>query len=95
MILRIAILLTMVCCVALLSGVPKCSAEEIQGGKEGQEHRTMEGVEIQGTVEKPHAVYVIPWSDIQDTVQENMPLKRSFREEILKPVDHEEFHRKE
>lgn len=100
MILRIAFLM-MIAHALFGSELSIGLAQEVQGdrvnpvsGKPSKEHLTMEGVEIQGTLEQPHAVYVIPWGDIQDTVGENKPLNRSFREEILKPVDREQFYRR-
>jgi len=57
------------------------------------EHLLMEGTEIQGTVEKPHVVYIVPWKEIHPLTQGEIPLRRSFREEILEPVDRDRFHR--
>ena len=53
----------------------------------------MGGTEIQGTVEKPHVVYVVPWKDGQDVKEQEIPLERSFREDILKMVDYGRFKR--
>lgn len=52
----------------------------------------MEGTEIQGTLEKPHVVYVVPWKDIS-SAEGDIPLRRSFRQELLEPVDRARFQR--
>jgi hypothetical protein len=57
------------------------------------EQLLMEGTEIQGTLEKPHVVYVIPWKEIPHDSDEGISLRRSFRNEILEPVDRESFQR--
>jgi hypothetical protein len=53
----------------------------------------MEGTEIQGTLEKPHVVYVVPWKDAS-RVEGNIPLRRSFEHELLEPVDRSRFERR-
>lgn len=60
-------------------------------GSKNIEQLLMEGTEIQGTLEKPHVVYVIPWKELSSSVEEGTPLRRSFRNEILEPVDREQF----
>ena len=62
-----------------------------QEGSKNVEQLLMEGTEIQGTLEKPHVVYVIPWKELSSSVEEGTPLRRSFRNEILEPVDREQF----
>ncbi|MFQ5543587.1 MAG: hypothetical protein ACE5FY_04450 [Nitrospiria bacterium] len=57
------------------------------------ERLLMGGTEIQGTIEKPHVVYVVPWKDAKDIMHQEIPLERSFREEILKKVDYDRFRR--
>jgi hypothetical protein len=52
----------------------------------------MEGTEIQGTLEKPHVVYVVPWKDTS-SVDGDIPLRRSFQQELLEPVDRAQFQR--
>ncbi len=52
----------------------------------------MEGTEIQGTLEKPHVVYVVPWKDMS-SVEGDIPLRRSFQQELLEPVDRARFQR--
>jgi hypothetical protein len=52
----------------------------------------MEGTEIQGTLEKPHVVYVVPWKDTS-SVEGDIPLRRSFQQELLEPVDRARFQR--
>lgn len=52
----------------------------------------MEGTEIQGTLEKPHVVYVVPWKDTS-SVEGDIPLRRSFQYELLEPVDRARFQR--
>jgi len=60
-------------------------------GSKNIEQLLMEGTEIQGTLEKPHVVYVIPWKALSSSVEEGTPLRRSFRNEVLEPVDREQF----
>lgn len=52
----------------------------------------MEGTEIQGTLEKPHVVYVVPWKDTA-SMEGDIPLRRSFQQELLDPVDRARFQR--
>lgn len=52
----------------------------------------MEGTEIQGTLEKPHVVYVVSWKDTS-AVKGDIPLRRSFERELLEPVDRARFQR--
>jgi hypothetical protein len=52
----------------------------------------MEGTEIQGTLETPHVVYVVPWKETS-SVQGDIPLRRSFGQELLEPVDRARFQR--
>ncbi len=52
----------------------------------------MEGTEIQGTLEKPHVVYVVPWKDTASE-ETDIPLRRSFGQELLEPVDRARFQR--
>jgi len=54
----------------------------------------MEGTEIQGTLEKPHVVYVVPWKDTTSITGGDIPLRRSFSEEIFEPVDRAGFQRR-
>jgi len=67
------------------------------GGPTGTEANVerflMEGTEIQGTLEKPHVVYVVPWKDTTSITGGEIPLRRSFSEEILEPVDRARFQR--
>ncbi|MFQ5588563.1 MAG: hypothetical protein ACE5F7_06965 [Nitrospiria bacterium] len=58
------------------------------------ERLLMGGTEIQGTVEKPHVVYVVPWSRETTLNREEIPIERSFKDEILEPVDHIRFRRR-
>jgi len=64
------------------------------GASEGVEKLMMEGTEIQGTLEKPHVVYVIPWKKLPSDADEGISFHRSFRNEILEPVDRESFQRR-
>jgi hypothetical protein len=64
-----------------------------QEGSKNIEQLLMEETEIQGTLEKPHVVYVIPWKELPPVVEGTIPLRRSFRNEILEPVDRERFQR--
>lgn len=52
----------------------------------------MEGTEIRGTLETPHVVYVVPWKDTS-SVEGDIPLRRSFEQELLEPVDRARFQR--
>jgi hypothetical protein len=88
-IVRLLISLALLAAAAMIPA-PLSLAEEKQGGP--TEHRFMEGTEIQGTLEKPHAVYVIPWGDIPESGPGHYSIRRSFRNEILAPVNPEEFH---
>jgi hypothetical protein len=58
---------------------------------ENVEKLMMEGTEIQGTLDKPHVVYVIPWNNLPSDPDGGISLRRSFRNEILEPVDREHF----
>lgn len=64
------------------------------GSSAGVEKLMMEGTEIQGTLEKPHVVYVIPWKKPPSDADEGISLRRDFRNEILEPVDRESFQRR-
>ena len=57
------------------------------------ERLMMEGTEIPGTLEEPHVVYVVPWKEIPSLTQGEIPLRRSFKEEILEAVDRDRFQR--
>jgi len=69
----------------------KKSEPSQQEGSKNVEQLLMEGTEIRGTLEKPHVVYVIPWKELSSSIEEGAPLRRSFRNEILEPVDREQF----
>lgn len=60
-------------------------------GSKNIEQLLMEGTEIQGTLEKPHVVYVIPWKQLPPSIEEGVPIRRNFKNEILEPVDREQF----
>jgi len=71
-------------------------AEEASGTPEkgdapGVERLLMGGTEIQGTVEKPHVIYVVPWREDGAAEEREIPFERSFKEEILAPVDFDRF----
>jgi hypothetical protein len=64
------------------------------GGADANVERfLMEGTEIQGTLEKPHVVYVVPWKHAPSAVDNDIPLRRSFEQELLEPVDRARFQR--
>lgn len=63
------------------------------GADANVERFLMEGTEIQGTLEKPHVVYVVPWRDTTSITGGEIPLRRSFAAEILEPVDRARFQR--
>ncbi len=69
------------------------SKGENLGQERGLERLMMGGTEIQGTVEKPHVVYVVPWKEDTSLSQQEISYERSFREEILEPVDRDRFQR--
>lgn len=62
------------------------------GSAANVERFLMEGTEIQGTLEKPHVVYVVPWKETSE-VEGDIPLRRSFQQELLEPVDRARFQR--
>ncbi|HTN42947.1 MAG TPA: hypothetical protein VMN77_04030 [Nitrospiria bacterium] len=73
-------------------GAEKRTQEQPQReGSTNTERLLMEGTEIQGTLEKPHVVYVIPWKVLPPATEEGVPLRRSFTNEILEPVDRDQF----
>ncbi len=57
------------------------------------EHILMGGTEIQGTLEKPHVVYVVPWNRETTAKQDEIPFERSFKNEILETIDYLRFKR--
>jgi hypothetical protein len=63
------------------------------GGDANVERFLMEGTEIQGTLEQPHVVYVVPWKNSPSAVNNDIPLRRSFEQELLEPVDRARFQR--
>jgi len=84
-------------CGILLAGTAGGAAERESPPeaeqKSGLERLMMGGTEIQGTVEKPHVVYVVPWKNDTSTSRQDISYERSFREEILEPVDRDRFQR--
>ncbi len=66
---------------------------EFGGTDASVERFLMEGTEIQGTLEQPHVVYVVPWKNAPSTVDNDIPLRRSFEQELLEPVDRTRFQR--
>ena len=75
------------------------AADAVPGGGESPgtdanvERFLMEGTEVQGTLETPHVVYVVPWRDTTSVTGGDIPLRRSFLGEILEPVDRARFQR--
>ena len=63
------------------------------GSDANVERFLMEGTEIQGTLEKPHVVYVVPWKETESASGGDIPLRRSFQQELLEPVDRARFQR--
>ncbi|MFQ5597577.1 MAG: hypothetical protein ACE5GK_05945 [Nitrospiria bacterium] len=55
------------------------------------ERLTMGGSEIQGTIEKPHVVYLVPWKDTPLPNEQDMMFDRSFKDEILENIDYDRF----
>ncbi len=80
--------------LAVAAGLP-ANMPPGEEGKDGEEtnveHFLMEGTEIPGTLEKPHVVYVVPWKEISPAKQDEIPVWRSFKDEILEPVDRDRF----
>ncbi len=72
-----------------VSGEPLSKTQK-KGGPD-VERLLMGGTEIQGTIEKPHVVYIVPWKEGGDGMEREIPFERSFREEILAPVDFARF----
>jgi hypothetical protein len=66
---------------------------ESEGTDASVERFLMEGTEIQGTLEQPHVVYVVPWKHAPSAVDNEIPLRRSFEHELLEPVDRTRFQR--
>lgn len=85
---------------AVLSAVGLASAADIApvgaesiGTDTNVERFLMEGTEIQGTLEQPHVAYVVPWKNTLSAVDNDIPLRRSFEQELLEPVDRTRFQR--
>ena len=80
----------------LVESIPAAEPASNRGTPAGSdvsiERALMEGTEIQGTLEKPHVVYVVPWKDVA-SAEGDIPLRRSFRQELLEPVDRARFQR--
>ena len=72
---------------------PSAETTDMNEKAPGVERLLMQGTEIQGTVEKPHVVYVVPWKDDTAAAEREIPFERSFKEEILAPVDYGRFQR--
>ncbi len=70
------------------------SSETQKKGEPGVERLLMGGTEIQGTIEKPHVVYIVPWGEGAGAGEREIPFERSFRAEILAPVDFARFQSK-
>ncbi len=85
-----AVLLT----VGLVSAADTAPVGAASGGADASVERfLMEGTEIQGTLEQPHVVYVVPWKNAPSAVDNDIPLRRSFEQELLEPVDRTRFQR--
>jgi hypothetical protein len=80
--------------VGLVSAADTAPAGAESGGADASVERfLMEGTEIQGTLEQPHVVYVVPWKYTPSAVDNDIPLRRSFEQELLEPVDRTRFQR--
>ncbi len=55
------------------------------------ERAFMRGTEIQGTIEKPHVVYIVPWKEENEPSKGEIVLDRSFKAEILEPIEYGRF----
>lgn len=77
----------------LSAEAPSAEATDTKQQAPAVERLLMQGTEIQGTVEKPHVVYVVPWKDDTGAAEREIPFERSFKEEILAPVDYGRFQR--
>ncbi len=88
----------MVFIIGCFSSFPAwASAEEVgltnqqTDTSEKVERLFMGGTEIQGTLEKPHVVYVVPWNREVTVKQNEFPFERSFKDEIMETIDHIRF----
>ncbi|MFZ5876345.1 MAG: hypothetical protein ACOYXU_08040 [Nitrospirota bacterium] len=80
--------------IGLASAADPTPAGTESGGSDANVERfLMEGTEIQGTLEQPHVVYVVPWKNTPSAVDNDIPLRRSFEQELLEPVDRTRFQR--
>ncbi len=70
---------------------PETQAEGEKG--EEVERAFMGGTEIQGSIEKPHVVYIVPWKEGGKPSKGEINFDRSFKEEILAPLEYSQFHR--
>jgi hypothetical protein len=55
------------------------------------DHLFLEGSSIQGNLDKPHVVYIVPWKDIPSNAGDPLLFQRSFLNDILVPVDRDRF----
>lgn len=78
--------------VGLAEGMRSSEGQSLEKG-EAVERLMMRGTEIQGTVEKPHVVYIVPWKETTAPAGREIPIHRSFRNEILEPVVIDRFQR--
>lgn len=69
-------------------------AQADQENGEEVERAFMGGTEIQGSIEKPHVVYIVPWKEGGKPSKGEINFDRSFKEEILEPLEYSQFHRK-
>jgi hypothetical protein len=78
-----------------LAGAAESNHQEGEktGGGTNIERFMMEGTEIPGSLEEPHVVYVVPWKEVPSLTQGDISIRRSFKEEILEPVDRDRFQR--
>lgn len=71
----------------------QAETQEDENKGEGVERAFMGGMEIQGTIEKPHVVYIVPWKESGKPSKGEIVFDRSFRDEILEPLEYGRFQR--
>jgi hypothetical protein len=57
------------------------------------EHLFMEGTSIQGSLDKPHVVYIVPWKEVPEASSDPLLFRKNFKADILVPVDRDQFNR--
>ena len=63
-----------------------------EAGEDPVERLFMEGTDIEGSLDKPHVVYIIPWEENPGLNPDDILYRRSFLPEILEPVDRDRYY---